>query len=299
MARKGSEEKRPIILKRIKKRGERAHSSAWKVAYADFTTAMMAFFMLLWLLNVTTDEQKSGLADYFAPTSSSTSQMSGAGGVMGGTSLSTDGSMSSGAVLMTMPQPSQSNDGTTDGQGDRAPKPEEVDWQKLMAERENQTFKELEAQLRRAIQESPDLAPMADHLVIDITDEGLRIQLIDRDNRAMFRTGTAELYAYARAMLQHIAHRIGRTSNRIMITGHTDAIPASGPSGFTNWELSSDRANSARRVVRASGVSEDRFSAVRGRAAAEPLLPDHPNRAENRRITILLMREAPVLPPQY
>ncbi|MDA5193446.1 flagellar motor protein MotB [Govanella unica] len=301
MARKGNDEKRPIIIKRVKKGGGRHHSSAWKVAYADFTTAMMAFFMLLWLLNVTTEEQRSGIADYFAPTSASSSSTSGSGGVLGGTALATDGSMNSGAVLMTMPKPSQVTDGSATGKGDEASMEKtdkESEWQKAMSERENQAFAELEAQLRQAIQDVPELASMTDHIVVDITDDGMRIQVIDKDNRAMFKNGTSDLYGYARTMLQQIANRLVRTPNRITVTGHTDSQPAAGPAGYSNWELSSDRANSARRVLRSSGISEDRFSAVRGKAATEPLLPDQPNRPENRRITILLLREAPVLPPK-
>lgn len=301
MARK-NDEARPILIKRIKKPGHGHHGGAWKVAYADFTTAMMAFFMLLWLLNVTTEEQRSGLADYFAPTSASSSSASGAGGVLGGTALSKDGSMNSGAVIMTMPKPSQVTDGSATGKGDEtaAEKADkaEADWKKAMAERENQAFEQLEAQLRQAIQDMPELASLSDNLVVDITEDGMRIQVIDKDNRAMFKNGTSDLYGYARAMLQQIADRIDRVPNRIMITGHTDSQPAGGPAGYSNWELSSDRANAARRVLRAGGIPEDRFSAVRGKAATEPLLPDQPERAENRRISILLLREAPVVPPR-
>lgn len=293
---------RPILIKRIKKVTGGHHNTAWKVAYADFTTAMMAFFMLLWLLNVTTEEQRQGLADYFAPTSASSSGSSGAGGVLGGTALSKDGSMNSGAVILTMPQPSQTADGSAAGKGDESATKKvekaEVEWQQVMAERENLMFEELEAELRQAIQEMPDLAALAEHLVVDVTEDGLRIQLIDKDHRSMFKSASAELYDYAKVLLRQIGERVRKVPNRIMITGHTDDQSFSRPDGYSNWELSADRANAARRVLRGGGVSEDRFSAVRGKASTEPLLPDQPTRSENRRITILLLREAPVVPPR-
>ncbi|MEX1146820.1 MAG: flagellar motor protein MotB [Sphingomonadales bacterium] len=296
-----NEEERPIIIKRVKKVSGGAHGGAWKVAYADFTTAMMAFFMLLWLLNVTSEEQKQGLADYFAPTSASISGASGAGGVMGGTSLSRDGSMSSGAVVMTMPKPSQTPDGSATGaKSDAAEQARDraEDWEQALALREERAFEELETDLRQSIQEMPELAAMAENLVIDITEDGMRIQLIDKDQRSMFRPGGATLYDYARTMLTEIARKVEKMPNRVDITGHTDATPFQGSADYTNWELSADRANAARRVLQHTGIRVNRFSAVRGKAATEPLLPDSPARPENRRITILLLREAPVVPPR-
>src|SRR5690606_13305322 len=153
------------------------------------TTAMMAFFMLLWLLNVTTKEQKAGLAEYFAPTAASVNQTSGAGGVLGGTSVSADTSMTSGAVTISMPKPEVTQDASPDTTFAK----EEVEWQKALAERETQEFERIEAELKQTIQEMPDLAALAENLVVDITEEGMRIQLIDKDQRSMFRTGTSEL----------------------------------------------------------------------------------------------------------
>lgn len=296
-----NEEERPIIIKRVKKVSGGAHGGAWKVAYADFTTAMMAFFMLLWLLNVTTEEQREGLADYFAPTSASVSGQSGAGGILGGTSMSSDGAMSSGAVVMTMPRPSQTPDGGASGaedDGADAARSRTDDWQEALARREERAFEELETDLRQSLQSMPDLAAMAEHLVIDITEDGMQIQLIDKDRRSMFQPGNADLYDYARVMLAEIGERVDKMPNRIDITGHTDSAPFRGRENYSNWELSADRANAARRALEQSGVRVNRFSAVRGKAATEPLLPDSPTRPENRRITILLLREAPVVPPR-
>ncbi len=273
------------------------------MAYADFTTAMMAFFMLLWLLNVTTEEQRQGLADYFAPTTASNSDSSGAGGVLGGTSLSKQGSMSSGAVVLTMPRPSQTPQGSAAGSADQSSdsksKSHDDDWQKAQAKRKTRRSRRLESDLRQSIQAMPDLADLAQNLVVDITDKGMRIQLIDKDRHSMFKPGTDELYGYAQKMLQEIAVRVEKMPNRIDITGHTDAKGLVGKPGYTNWELSADRANAARRVLKTAGVPDDRFSAVRGKAATDPLLPESPDRPENRRISILLLREAPVVPPKF
>lgn len=287
-------EDRPIIIKRITKSGGGHHGGAWKVAYADFTTAMMAFFMLLWLLNVTTEEQREGLADYFAPTTASISGATGAGGMLGGTALSSEGAAASGAVVMTMPKPSQTPQAADSGQDDGS---DSHDWEKELAAREDRAFEQIEAELRQSIQEMPDLAELAEHLVIDVTDDGMRIQLIDKDNRSMFEPGKAKLYEYARRMLREVALRVEKMPNRIDIIGHTDSRGFSGQPGYTNWELSADRANAARRELRASGITVDRFSSVKGKASTEPLLPESPARPENRRITIMLLREAPVVPP--
>ncbi len=288
------DEKRPIIIKRIKKVSGGHHGGAWKVAYADFTTAMMAFFMLLWLLNVTTDEQKAGLADYFAPTTASSSN-SGAGGVMGGQSLSTEGAQSSGAVVVTMPtQPAAT---AAEESRKTLREIEEEAWQIAAAKREETMFDQMEAELRQSIQEMAELSDMSANLVIDVTEDGMRIQLIDNDKRSMFKTGGSELYGYAQKMLSRVAKSINKMPNRISITGHTDASNFIRADGYSNWELSSDRANAARRVLLASSVATDRFSEVLGKASTEPLLPDNPMRPENRRISILLIREAPVLPP--
>ena len=291
-----NDDERPIIIKRVKKVSGGHHGGAWKVAYADFTTAMMAFFMLLWLLNVTTEEQRDGLADYFAPTAASISGSTGAGGILGGNSLSSEqGAMDSGALVVTMPQPARtetSSQSREDKAGDTAD-----DWQKELAAREDKAFEEIESELRQSIQEMPDLAELAQHLVIDVTDDGMRIQLIDKDRRSMFQPGSDQLYDYATKMLGQIAGRIEKMPNRVDITGHTDARGFRGKDGYSNWELSADRANAARRTLRAAGISSDRFSAVKGKAATEPLLPESPLRPENRRLTILLLREAPVVPP--
>lgn len=291
-----ADEVRPIIIKRIKKVSGGAHGGAWKVAYADFVTAMMAFFLLLWLLNSTSKEQKEGLADYFSPTTASTNADSGSGGILGGVSLNTDGAQSS-AVTVSIPTTTTDSESESDAAEQK--KSEEEKFAEQIAAKEQDYFEQMSEDLEAAIMESPELARLKDQVLIDITEEGMRIQLVDKDNRALFHPGTAELYKYAEKMIQKIATVVMKMPNRISITGHTDSIPFTSKANYSNWELSSDRANSSRRVLNNSGVSSNRIAEVLGKAATEPLIPDRPTRAENRRITILLLRESPTLPASF
>ena len=292
-----SNDERPIIIKKVKKAGHGHHGGAWKIAYADFVTAMMAFFLLLWLVSATTEEQRLGIADYFAPTVASES-LSGAGSVLSGRSVSEDGAQSSGSVMVSIPNTPPQMAKPNDSTGEAKTKTAESEMaDKLVAEQEQALFLEAEQELRDALASRPDLKDLADHIVIDQTPEGLRIQIVDREGQSSFRVGSAELTPAGRRLIKAVARVIGRLPNRISVFGHTDANPFHGANGETNWELSAQRANASRRVLLANGLSEDRIFQVTGKAATEPLLPDNPYRPANRRITILLMREAPVLPP--
>lgn len=286
-----ADELRPIIIKRIKKVSGGAHGGAWKVAYADFVTAMMAFFLMLWLLNSTSKEQKEGLSDYFTPTVASTRSQSGAGDILDGNSISIE-AVTSTTVTAQIPE-------QVDNQNDEASNPEVDSFELAMANREQDAFEDMASELSISIQQSIEFSQLEDQVIIDVTEDGMRIQLVDKDNRSMFRDDTAELYNYAERMIQHIATKVGQLPNRIAISGHTDNTPFRAGSTYTNWELSADRANTTRRVLRLSGVSSDRIAEVIGKAATDPLLPDRPNRPENRRVTILVIREAPTMPSNW
>ncbi len=322
----------PIIVKKH-------HGGAWKVAYADFVTAMMAFFLLLWLLNVTTDEQKKGIADYFAPTSVSRST-SGSGGILGGQTMSKDGArigdaaVPSVVVELTPPRvrktgdaeeepedkegevenaggedndEDQPNEETTatdleDGGAETKEaanaKPTEEQLLEKMAEREQREFAQAEEQLLQALDGLPDLEGLRRHLIIDNTPEGLRIQIIDQDGRSMFPSGSAGLHDHTKKILEQVAKAVLETSNSISITGHTDSVPfRSGGDDYGNWELSSDRANASRRSLMSYGIPTDRIARVSGLAETEPLVEEDPAHPTNRRIAIVLLRQAPVLPP--
>jgi chemotaxis protein MotB len=282
---------RPIIIKRIKKVSGGGHGGAWKVAYADFVTAMMAFFLLLWLLNSTSKEQKEGLSDYFTPTVASTNSTSGAGDILEGMSINTDGTSAS-AVTAAIP------DNVVVKEEEVEVTPEDS-FETAMANREQEAFEDMATELSLSIQDSAEFSELEDQVIIDVTEDGMRIQLVDQNNRAMFRDDTAELYSYAERMVRHIASKVNNLPNRIAISGHTDSKPFRAGSTYSNWELSSDRAHTSRRVMSSAGVSADRSAEITGKASTEPLLPDRPDRPENRRITILVIREAPILPSNF
>jgi len=298
-----------IIIKRIKKGGHDAHhGGAWKVAYADFVTAMMAFFLLMWLINTTTPEQKRGIADYFAPQSISQTS-SGAGGVLGGKVLSESSARAGGAVSVydknappSVSNPAQAKDksdrrgGSTDADGKAPASQAQSDdhLQQSLPSTQQGQFTSAAESIRQALQNMPDIADLSRQVVMDQTPEGLRIQLVDQDGRPMFQAGTAEPMPYTKKLLSAIATIIDRLPNRISISGHTN-----GTDGGNSWMLSANRADAARAVITSSGVSADRIYEVAGKAGSEPLLPEDPSASANRRLSIVLLREAPPVPPDH
>ena len=288
-----------IIVKKVKKVAAGHHGGAWKVAYADFVTAMMAFFLLLWLLNATTEDQKRGISDYFAPASAAKTT-SGSGGVLGGLTVSAEGAMrntttpagvSEAAPSFTgeATQKVENEDQETGGGG--GPKEiDEKDLEELLAEREQNEFVKAEAQLRRAIRESPELRQLKENLIIEMTPEGMRIQIIDQAGLALFPLGSSQMFGHTRRLLQQVARVIDKLPNDISISGHTDATPYSSANGYGNWELSTDRANASRRMLIEFGLSPERIAKVIGKADREHLFPDDPTSPRNRRIGIVLLR---------
>jgi len=290
------------VIKKVKKVvGGGHHGGAWKVAYADFVTAMMAFFLLMWLINTTSPEQKRGIADYFAPASVSRSTQ-GSDGLLGGTAFQKDGARASGANRQIDAELTPENlrsEGGGDADGEQAGKDDSASTASTFASRrEGAEFASAEASLRQALQDLPEFAELSKHLIMDQTPEGLRIQLVDQEGRAMFQGSSAEPLPRTRQLLEAVAKVIDQLPNRISISGHTDASLPSGP-GYTNWDLSSDRANAARRLLEKQGIDSDRIYQVVGKASSEPLYPDDPEQPANRRISIVLLREAPVLPADH
>ena len=290
---------RPIIIKKIKKGGGAGHhGGAWKVAYADFVTAMMAFFLLMWLINTTSPEQKRGIADYFAPASVSETT-SGAGGILSGTALGNDGAKQNGSQSVVQDaSPDVRN--PTDGKAKDAAKatdPAADQAKQEQAKREAAAFASAAQSLKQALQEMPELADLSKNIIIDQTPEGLRIQLVDQEGRSMFNTGTAVPNDRAKLLLRAIAKVINQLPNRINIYGHTSATPGQGSKTDDDWPLSANRANASRKILQGSGVDADRVYQIGGKATSEPLYPDDPTLPGNRRIAIVLLREAPVLPP--
>jgi chemotaxis protein MotB len=283
-----------IVIKKIKKGGHAHHGGAWKVAYADFVTAMMAFFLLLWLLNATTEEQKKGISDYFTPATASTSK-SGAGGILGGQTVSAPGAQ----VSRNSPPSVTIELKPTSGEGekDSTDKPDltKQEMDEIVAQREEELFKEKEKELRETIEKDPELKALSKNLMIDQTPEGLRIQLVDRDGQPMFPSGSTKMFDRTRKLIDQVAKVVQSMPNKLSISGHTDATPyrSSIGSSYGNWELSSDRAHASRRELTEAGIPATRITQVIGRADTEPLTPENPNDPQNRRISIVLLREAP------
>jgi chemotaxis protein MotB len=314
----------PIIIKKVKGHGGHGHhGGAWKVAYADFVTAMMAFFLLLWLLNATTEEQRKGSADYFSPESIS-SPNSGAGGILGGKTVAIDGAKVSnggpteGESIPLPPMPSGDGEGGVegeellDGEGGETELPEngtsefaedgtsdkpengvvdEGNLEELLAAREQEQFEAAAEALRQAIEAIPELTELQDSLIIEQTPEGLRIQLVDQAGYSMFALGSSQPNTQTRELVKLVTRVVTQMPNKISISGHTDSRPYRTADGHTNWELSSDRANAARRLLIESGLGAERIALVQGRADTDPLLPDDTQSERNRRISIVLLRE--------
>jgi chemotaxis protein MotB len=293
-----------IIIRRKKGGGAAHHGGAWKVAYADFVTAMMAFFLLLWLLNATTTEQKLGISNYFDPLGAVKSQ-GGGEGVLGGQAPSNVGSQKSASSpvsvmvpLASKPAPGETEDSEGDQsvakKQDKEPEPTDEQLEEALAKKEQSEFEKAEAVLRQAIQSVPELKELADSLKIDQTPEGLRIQLLDQDKLSMFTKGSSRMEEHTRRLMGLVATAIKGLPNKLTLSGHTDSIPYQTVTGYTNWELSSDRANASRKALIEAGVSPDRVSQVVGKADRDHLFPAEPNSPRNRRISIVLLRDTPI-----
>ena len=279
-----------IIIKKIKKVAGGHHGGAWKVAYADFVTAMMAFFLLLWLLNVTTSEQRDAIANFFDPTHPMISDgKSGSGGVLGGTTVSTEGSMSSTMQEIRLPQNSgATNKGKEIGDTKKSTTKQ---LEEELRRRETERFEDAKKALEKEIANTPELAELKKHMMVEVTPEGLEIQIIDQEGEPMFPSGSAQMYDKTKRLITLATTAIKKMPNNISVRGHTDAAPYKAGANYTNWELSADRANATRRVLKDTGIPESRLSNVMGKADTDNYVKDKPLDAKNRRISIVLERE--------
>jgi len=295
----GSEPLQPIIIKKIVKGGGH-HGGAWKVAYADFVTAMMAFFLLMWLLNATSEEQKKGISEYFNPTPMVVSSATaGAGGVMGGLSMSPVGAQATDLQpLVSIETPPQTND-TTKRKGSDVSSAKDEELKEEMRRREEKRFERTEQAIKQAIEEDPDLKEMAKNLIVDMTPEGLRIQIVDQEGDPMFPSGSAQMFEKTKKLIGKITNIITGMPNEISVRGHTDSTPYGAGANYTNWELSSDRANSSRRAMIEAGYPADRLNNTMGKADTEHLFADNPTDPRNRRISIILLKQELTNPDIY
>ncbi|MET4895805.1 flagellar motor protein MotB [Sphingomonadaceae bacterium jetA1] len=276
-----------IIVKKIVAEGHGGHhGGAWKVAYADFVTAMMAFFLLLWLLGATTEKQRKGIADYFAPTLLDTRSMGVGGGTPNGGSSANGISSrnSSTAIVQTVVPRVNGQGGEKPGTGDKGSlrNPDAL-------ARDQRSFAMLKRELLSKMESTPSLKKLAQQVRFIPTDEGLRIDLVDNANYSMFASGTTTLEPEASALIGTIAKSIAGLPNTIMIRGHTDAVPYGDPRAMNNWMLSSSRAEATRRRLAAGGLAEARFERIEGVADREPMIAGNPADPRNRRVAITLL----------
>jgi chemotaxis protein MotB len=268
-----------IVIKRIKKGGHGGHSAAWKIAYADFVTAMMAFFLLMWLLGSTTKGDLKGIADYF----NSPLQVAMLGGSGSGDATSVlEGGGSD--LTKSAGQIKRGNNET------RRRTPEQL--RKELEKTERERMGKLKQRLDTAILATPKLAEFRNQIRVEITPDGLRVQIVDDLNRPMFALGSSSVQPYMREILHEIGKVLNDVDSKVALSGHTDAAPyAAGERGYSNWELSADRANASRRELIVGGMSTDKIVRVVGLADSSLLVKDDPRSALNRRISIIVLNK--------
>jgi chemotaxis protein MotB len=279
-----SKKVQPIIIKRIKKGGHAAHGGAWKIAYADFVTAMMAFFLLMWLLGSTTEGDKKGIADYF----NSPLKVAFFGGQGAGDASSV---IKGGGNNLTEAVGQMKKGKSSETAAEKARK-KAIRQEQARAEQER--LRVLKAKVEEVIANDERLSKYKTQIKLDITAEGLRIQIVDDQSRPMFDSGSPEVNYYMRDILRAIGHVLQEVPNKLTIEGHTDAKAFSmGERGYSNWELSADRANASRRELIAGGLPGSKVLRVQGLSSSVPYEKDDPESPLNRRISIIVMnREA-------
>jgi chemotaxis protein MotB len=288
-----------IVVKRVKKSVAGHHGGNWKVAYADFMTALMAFFLLLWILSGSNEEQLRGLAEYFTPSEVPLVEISGIGTLI---------------EARKVPSSDPDQEDMSLPKGPDAEGPEESDtqevrngalnpWLDINKETTDETtelgnalpsfaeaMRTVEEDLSRAFEQTPELAKLSDHLMMSREDDGLVIEIVDLGDRPMFESASATVGEDFETILKEISTALTSVNVNIAITGHTDAHPfVNNQNGYSNWELSADRANATRRALIAAGVPENVFTEVSGVAAVHPLIPEDPENARNRRVSLVLL----------
>jgi len=282
-------EQRPIIIKRIKKAAHAHHGGSWKVAYADFVTAMMAFFLLMWLMGFSTEGERKAIADFFA----NPSAIQGKGG--SSTSLiDLSKGMDSPRSNEKVPNQETTSVNVKDVADESAAKAvaaSTAEAKLVETEKDKKRLESLLDELKKAVDASQALQPFKDQLLLDITPEGLRLQIVDKENRPMFDIGSANLQSYTRVILHEVSKLIAVVPNHISISGHTDARAYSSGAEFSNWELSADRANACRRELVRAGLGEEKIARVVGVASTALFDKANPLSPINRRISIIVMNK--------
>jgi len=319
-----------IIIKKIEDGHGGAHGGAWKIALADMMTAMMAFFLLMWLLGASNADQRKSIADYFKPTSHSLTpvgQLAGSNGVLGGRSIIDPdafpyGSRQTGLLERLTPKSEGGPNPETDpgpeneneakdpskggkgeglgsgegGQGEGGSDPEKMSKaeRKAAAEQEDkENFEKLEQELKEKLSENKKFESLKDKVAISRDKDGLRIEIIDNADFAMFPSGGVGMQGKAAALIAEVAASLGDMPNKVAIRGHTDAVPFQNPEGKNNWSLSADRAEATRQILQKKGIKEERFKRIEGVADTDPFNPKDKFDPRNRRMSITVLNQDP------
>ena len=319
-----------IIIKKIEDGHGGAHGGAWKIALADMMTAMMAFFLLMWLLGASNADQRKSIADYFKPTSHSLTpvgQLAGSNGVLGGRSIIDPdafpyGSRQTGLLERLTPRSEGGPNPETDpgpeneneakdpskggkgeglgagagGQGEGGSDPEKMSKaeRKAAAEQEDkENFEKLEQELKEKLSENKQFESLKDKVAISRDKDGLRIEIIDNADFAMFPSGGVGMQGKAAALIAEVAASLGDMPNKVAIRGHTDAVPFQNPEGKNNWSLSADRAEATRQILQKKGIKEERFKRIEGVADTDPFNPKDKFDPRNRRMSITVLNQDP------
>lgn len=292
----------PIIIKKVMDEGHGgAHGGAWKIALADMMTAMMAFFLLMWLLGATNEDQRKSIAEYFQPTSHSnivTGKLAGSDGMFGGRSIiDPDGfpySAKQTSVMEMVTPRSQGgpteNDPAPNSQERSDPSSMSEEEKKQLAEQTDQAnFDKLEKQVRESLAKNPNLQNLKDQVQFAREKEGLRIEIIDKADFAMFAMGTTGMTSKAQSLVNEVAKSLQGMDNKLAIRGHTDSVAFANSDGRNNWSLSAERAESTRKMLEGQGVKPERFAKIEGVADTAPYNPNDPKDPRNRRISVTVM----------
>ncbi len=272
---------KPIIIKRVVKGGHDFHGGSWKVAFADFATAMMAFFLLLWLMGNTSEAEKQAISGYFNDPSGVVAKSGATISIIG------EGGADRAVIQMEEPEVTLSDEYTD----------HELSEQQVLDLAEQQELLKLEAlklDLEHLVATNDAFKDFKEQVFIDITPSGLRIQIVDKDKRPMFDSASAELKYYSKNILRGLAEVLTQVPNKLSITGHTDATPFTEREGYGNWELSADRANAARRVLNGSGINEKKIARIEGFSSSILFDKKQPYAPINRRIAIIVLKQSAV-----